>query len=90
MEQESIDELKQFEEEVASAMADEPEPETVPEPGDVDDTVDWKKRCEALRLKNEELVAVIEKSFEMIRYMGDTVLKMGFTFDQINDMFTSN
>jgi hypothetical protein len=36
------------------------------------------------------LVAVIEKSFEMIRYMGDTVLKMGFTFDQINDMFTSN
>jgi hypothetical protein len=80
MEQESIDELKQFEEEVASATADE----------SVDDTVDWKKRCEALRLKNEELVAVIEKSFEMIRYMGDTVLKMGFTFDQINDMFTSN
>jgi hypothetical protein len=78
MEQESIDELKQFEDEVAKAT----EPET--------DGVDWKKRCEALRLKNEELVAVIEKSFEMIRYMGDTVSKMGFTFDQINDMFTSN
>jgi hypothetical protein len=81
MEQESIDELKQFEDEVARAT-EEPEPET--------DGVDWKKRYEALRLKNEELVAVIEKSFEMIRYMGDTVLKMGFTFDQINDMFTSN
>jgi hypothetical protein len=76
MEQESIDELKQFEDEVAKATED--------------GVVDWKKRCEALRLKNEELVAVIEKSFEMIRYMGDTVSKMGFTFDQINDMFTSN
>jgi hypothetical protein len=81
MEQESVELLQQFEKEMNHK---EPKPEPTEE------DVDWKKRYDQLRLKNDELVAVIEKSFEMIRYMGETVRKMGFTFDQINDMFTSN
>jgi hypothetical protein len=52
--------------------------------------VDWKKKHDELRLKYKELEVVIKKSFEMIRYMGDTVTRMGFTFDEINSMFTSN
>jgi hypothetical protein len=97
MEQASIDELKQFEEEVAKAMQDrpkpviedEPEPEPEPEP-DVDDAGDWKKKYDKLLGKYRELEVVINQSFETIRYMGDTVLKMGFTFDEINGMFTAN
>jgi hypothetical protein len=26
----------------------------------------------------------------MIKYVGETVMKMGFTFDEINGIFTSN
>jgi hypothetical protein len=82
MEQESIELLQQFEKEMNHKEETKPEP--------TEESVDWKKRYDQLRLKNDELVAVIEKSFEMIRYMGETVRKMGFTFDEINSMFTSN
>jgi hypothetical protein len=33
---------------------------------------------------------IIEKQMRMIKYMGETVMKMGFTFDEINSMFTSS
>jgi hypothetical protein len=82
MEQESIELLQQFEKEMNRHKVPKPEP--------TEEDVDWKKRYEKLQLQNDGLVAVIEKSFEMIRYMGDTVLRMGFTFDEINNMFTSN
>jgi hypothetical protein len=83
MEQDSIELLKELEEEIEIK---EPEPERGPQSNDVD----WKKKHDELRLKYEELEVVIKKSFEMIRYMGDTVTRMGFTFDEINSMFTSN
>jgi hypothetical protein len=57
MEQESIDELKQFEEEVASAMAqnqDEPETEVEPEPNVDDCHVDWKKKYDTGKLKRTQ------------------------------------
>jgi hypothetical protein len=84
MEQDSIELLKEFEEEIEIK---EPEPEPEPQR----DVVDWKKKHDELRLKYIELEVVIKKSFEIIRYMGDTVVtRMGFTFDEINSMFTSN
>jgi hypothetical protein len=83
MEQDSIELLKEFEEEIEIK---EPEPEPEPQRN----IVDWKKKYDELRLKYEELEVVIKKSFEMIRYMGDTVTRMGFTFDEINGILISN
>ena len=81
MEQDSIELLKDLEEEIEIKKS---EPETQQE------VVNWKKKHEELRRKYQELEAVIQKSFEMIRYMGDTVTRMGFTFDEINGILTSN
>jgi hypothetical protein len=35
-------------------------------------------------------VEIIEKQMAMIRYMGETVMKMSFTFDELNSMFDSS
>jgi CRISPR/Cas system-associated endonuclease Cas3-HD len=83
MDEESITLLKQFEQELESDVDEgEQEPQ--------EDVVDWKKLHDELKMKNQEYVEIIEKQMSMIKYMGETVMKMGFTFDEINSMFTSN
>jgi CRISPR/Cas system-associated endonuclease Cas3-HD len=83
MDEESITLLKQFEQELESDVDEEEQ-----EPKE--DVVDWKKLHDELKMKNQEYVEIIEKQMSMIKYMGETVMKMGFTFDEINSMFTSN
>jgi CRISPR/Cas system-associated endonuclease Cas3-HD len=83
MDEESITLLKQFEQELESDVDEEEQ-----EPKE--DVVDWKKLHDELKVKNQEYVEIIEKQMRMIKYMGETVMKMGFTFDEINSMFTSN
>jgi CRISPR/Cas system-associated endonuclease Cas3-HD len=83
MDEESITLLKQFEQELESDVDEgEQEPQ--------EDVVDWKKLHDELKMKNQEYVEIIEKQMSMIKYMGETVMKMGFTFDEINSMFTSS
>jgi CRISPR/Cas system-associated endonuclease Cas3-HD len=83
MDEESITLLKQFEQELETDVDEE---ELEPQ----EETVDWKKLRDELKMKNQEYVEIIEKQMRMIKYMGETVMKMGFTFDEINSMFTSN
>jgi CRISPR/Cas system-associated endonuclease Cas3-HD len=83
MDEESITLLKQFEQELETDVDEE---ELEPQ----EETVDWKKLRDELKMKNQEYVEIIEKQMRTIKYMGETVMKMGFTFDEINSMFTSN
>jgi hypothetical protein len=85
MDEESIALLNQFEKEIEIDQKLE-----VREEQKEEETTDWKKLYDELKIKNQGHVEIIEQQMSMIKYMGETVLKMGFTFDEINSMFTSN
>jgi hypothetical protein len=87
MDEESVALLKQFEQELETEQENK---ETEEEQDPKEERVDWKKLQDELKMKNQEYVEISEKQMSMIKYMGETVMKMGFTFDEINSMFTSN
>jgi hypothetical protein len=90
MDDNSILLLDQFDQEIETGFnsQEEEQEEEEEEEADVQETVDWKKLYDESVIKCKQYAGIIEQQMEMIKYMGDTVTRLGFTFDQLNTMLT--